>query len=214
MSTSYGSTPQEKEPRAGSDARSSESPGRDRQSVVKREKEEYGGVKIGSAFFGWLTATGAAALLTALITGIATAIGLASDLGLTQAADAADDNAQTIGIVGAIVAAVILFIAYFCGGYVAGRMARFDGVKQGVAVWVWAVVIVIVLAVLGVIAGQNVIGQGQLANIPIPIDTDDLTTTAVITVVAAALVSLLGAILGGRAGMHYHRKVDEAGLGR
>ena len=25
-----------------------------RQSVVSREKEEHGGVKIGSAFFGWL----------------------------------------------------------------------------------------------------------------------------------------------------------------
>ena len=35
----------------------------DRRTVVGREKEKYGGVKIGSAFFGWLTATGAAVLL-------------------------------------------------------------------------------------------------------------------------------------------------------
>src|ERR671932_1436636 len=40
----------------------------DRHSVVSREKERYGGVKIGSAFFGWLTATGTAVILTALLT--------------------------------------------------------------------------------------------------------------------------------------------------
>lgn len=39
---------------------------RDRTSVVAREKEEYGGIKVGSAFLGWLTATGMAILLTAV----------------------------------------------------------------------------------------------------------------------------------------------------
>ena len=30
----------------------------DRHTVVAREKDAYGGIKVGSAFFGWLTATG------------------------------------------------------------------------------------------------------------------------------------------------------------
>src|SRR6478609_4762648 len=38
-----------------------------RETVVAREKEQFGGVKIGSAFFGWLAATGMAVLLTALV---------------------------------------------------------------------------------------------------------------------------------------------------
>ena len=33
----------------------------DREAVVARERERFGGVKLGSAFFGWLTATGAVA---------------------------------------------------------------------------------------------------------------------------------------------------------
>ena len=33
----------------------------DRHSVLAREREEHGGIKIGSAFFGWLTAMGMAA---------------------------------------------------------------------------------------------------------------------------------------------------------
>jgi len=40
-------------------------PDNDRNAVVQREKEQFGGIKWGSAFFGWLTATGTAVLLTA-----------------------------------------------------------------------------------------------------------------------------------------------------
>src|SRR3954451_23122119 len=37
--------------------------GLNREAVVERQKERYGGIKWGSAFFGWLTATGNALLL-------------------------------------------------------------------------------------------------------------------------------------------------------
>ena len=112
-----------------------------RGSVVERQKERYGGIKFGSAFFGWLTATGLAVLLTALAGAIAAAVGLQSEGTVEEAADAAADNAGTVGIVGAIIVAVVLLVSYYAGGYVAGRMARFDGAKQGLAVWLWALVI-------------------------------------------------------------------------
>jgi hypothetical protein len=38
-----------------------------RHEVVRRQREAYGGIKFGSCFFGWLTATGTAVLLTALV---------------------------------------------------------------------------------------------------------------------------------------------------
>ena len=191
----------------------------DRASVVNREKNAHGGVKVGSAFFGWLTATGTAVLLTALLAATGTAIGLAGSSSLGQAVNGAQDsaaaNAGTIGIAGAIGVLVVLLVAYFCGGYVAGRMARFNGVKQGVAVWVWAVVIAVVVAILAAIAGSKYDVLGQLNSFPrIPIDSGSLTTGAVLTVVAAAVVALVGAILGGLAGMRFHRRVDRAGLGR
>jgi hypothetical protein len=40
------------------------------------------------------------------------------------------------------------------------------------------------------------------------------TTTGILTALGAAAVTLVGAILGGLAGMRYHRKVDRVGLGR
>lgn len=226
MSTSYGATPPQNDPRepdrsadrVGDDRTGDDrvAPGpaaRDRESVVAREKEEYGGIKFGSAFFGWLTATGTAVLLTALAAAAGAAFGLSGTTDAQDAVDQATENAETIGIVGGIVLVVVLFVAYYCGGYVAGRMARFDGAKQGLAVWLWAVVIAIVLALLGLIAGSQYNVLSQLNTFPqIPVSASDLTTGGVIALVAAAVVSLVGAVLGGIAGMRFHRKVDRAGL--
>lgn len=185
-----------------------------REAVVAQEKEQFGGMKFGSAFFGWLTATGMAVLLTALAAAAGTAFGVATTTDPAQAADEAAAEATTIGIVGAVVLAVILFVAYYCGGYVAGRMARFNGAKQGLAVWLWAVVIAILVAVLGLVAGSQFDVLSQLNSFPrIPVNEGELTTTGVIALVAVVLITLGGAILGGLAGMRYHRKVDRAGLG-
>jgi hypothetical protein len=188
--------------------------GRDRQSVVAREKEQYGGVKVGSAFFGWLTATGTAVLLTALAAAAGTAVGVASNTDAAEAAEQATSDPGTVGLVSGIVLLVILFVAYYCGGYVAGRMARFNGAKQGIAVWLWAVVIAIAVAVLAAVAGDQFNVLGQLNSFPrIPISEGDVTTGGIIALLVIAAASLAGAVLGGLAGMRFHRKVDRAGLG-
>ncbi|XHM11090.1 hypothetical protein P3F85_04880 [Leifsonia sp. T36S-04] len=187
-----------------------------RSDVLEREKSEFGGMKFGSAFFGWLTATGTAVLLTALVAAAGAAVGLGTSGGSANAAvDQASKNASTVGLVGAIALVVILFVAYFCGGYVAGRMARFDGAKQGIAVWLWAVVIAVVVAVLSLILGSQYNILGNLNSFPrIPLGEGSVTLTGIITAVIVALVSLGAAILGGVSGMRYHRRVDRAGLGR
>jgi hypothetical protein len=186
-----------------------------RKEVVAREKEEHGGIKWGSAFFGWLTAIGTAVLVTALLAAVGTAIGLSTLGGTQQAESQARQNAETVGIVGGIALLVILFVAYVAGGYVAGRMARFDGAKQGLAVWLWALIIAIVVAILASVAGSEYNVLSQLNSLPrIPVGEGDLTTGGIITAVAAVAASLGGAILGGLSGMRFHRRVDKTGLGR
>ncbi len=185
----------------------------DRHTVVDREKDEHGGIKFGAAFFGWLTATGMAVLLTALLAAAGTAVGLGSDTTIDQATSAADPS--TVSWIGGAILAAILFLAYYCGGYVAGRMARFDGAKQGLAVWLWALIIAVVLAVVGVLAGDQYNVLSQLNAFPrIPIAEGNLTTASIVVAVAIALITLLAAVLGGIAGMRFHRKVDKTGLGR
>src|SRR3954466_4428192 len=86
----------------------------DPEALSRRQREEFGGLSWGSAFFGWLVAVGLAALLIALLSAAGAAVGL------TQTKpDAAAGSAGTIGIVGGILVLAILAIAYYAGGYVA-----------------------------------------------------------------------------------------------
>lgn len=186
-----------------------------REEVVAREKEEFGGMKFGSAFFGWLAATGMAVILTALVAGAGAALGLGTDTSAEEVAQGAQQNAGEIGIAGGIAVLVILLIAYYCGGYVAGRMARFSGAKQGIAVWLWALIIAIIAAIIGAIAGAQWNILANLNSFPrLPFGEGELTVAGIITAVAALVASLVGAVLGGLAGMRFHRKVDRVGLGR
>jgi len=184
-----------------------------RDDVVDRQREQFGGVKIGAAFFGWLTAMGTAVILTAVLaaTGAALGLGILEDPG--AAAEEAAENPETVGWVGGIALLVILFVAYWCGGYVAGRMARFNGVRQGIAVWVWAVVIAIVVALLTLVAGTQFDILFDLNAFPrIPLSEGELTVAGIITAVIVVIASLGGAMLGGMAGTRYHRRVDRAGV--
>jgi hypothetical protein len=176
------------------------------KEMQQRQRDEFGGLRWGCAFFGWLVAVGIATLLTALLSAAGAAVGL------TQAStDDAASNAGTIGIVGGIVLLAILLVAYYAGGYVAGRMARFNGPKQGLAVWLIGLLVTIVLAVAGAVLGAeyNVLSQLNLPRIPI--GEGALTTGGVIALVAVVVGTLLAAIAGGKAGTHFHRKIDQAG---
>lgn len=181
-----------------------------RETVQRRERGEFGGLHVGSAFFGWLTATGASILLIGLVGTAGTAAGVA----LLDDVDEAVEDAGTIGTVAAVVLLVILFVAYLAGGYVAGRMARFRGPLQGLGVWLWAVAIAVVVALVGFFAGDEYDVLAQYNAFPrIPLDEGELTTAAVIAIGLAAVVSLAGAVLGGILGTRYHRRVDRTGFG-
>ena len=45
-----------------------------RDGVVGRDEARFGGIQWGSAFFGWLTATGTAVILTALFAAVGAAV--------------------------------------------------------------------------------------------------------------------------------------------
>jgi hypothetical protein len=91
-------------------------------------------------------------------------------------------------------------------------MARFDGAKQGLAVWLIGLVVVLVLAAAGAILGSqyNVLQQLNLPRIPI--DEGTATTAGILTLVAILAVTLVGAVLGGKLGDRFHRKIDRAGF--
>jgi len=184
----------------------------DRREVVGRQKDAFGGMKFGSCFFGWLTASGTAVLLAALVTGVGAALGLTRDVDVTNPTPA---QTESISFVGGLVLLAIIFVAYLAGGYVAGRMARFNGLKQGLGVWLWAVIMAILVAVAGWLAGAQFDIFAQVNSFPrLPVNEGTLTTEGIIVAIGVVAASLVGALLGGLAGMRYHRRVDRAGLGR
>lgn len=175
--------------------------------VRERQRDEYGGFNFGAAFFGWLVAVGVAVLLTALLSAAGAAIGLTN---LSEGE--AESSAETISIVGGILLIVVLAISYYAGGYVAGRMSRFDGGRQGMGVWLIGLLATVALAILGAIAGSEYNLFSQL-NLPrIPIDEGSLAGGAAIALVLVLIATLLAAISGGKVGERYHRKVDRAGF--
>ncbi|MCU1619069.1 MAG: conserved rane protein of unknown function [Modestobacter sp.] len=182
----------------------------DRQHVVAAQKARYGGISWGAAFFGWLSANGMAVILIALLSAGGLAFGLSDTV--SSANQAADSATSGIGLGAGIALLVVLFLAYLAGGYVAGRMARFDGVKQGLAVWVIGLVVVLLLALAGLVFGSqyNVLAQLDLPRIPI--DEGTATTAGIIALVAVLVATLLGAVVGGMLGSRYHRKVDRVGF--
>jgi len=173
-------------------------------TVPETAHEKYGGVNTGAAFFGWLVAVAITILLTGIIGAVAAAVSDQADV--TQ--NDAERAANTIGLVAAIVLVAVLALAYYTGGYVAGRMSRFDGGRQGLAVWVIGLIVTLIAVAVGWIFGDqyNVLDRVDLPRIPIP--TDQVSSGGIITGLVVIVVTALAAMAGGTVGRRYHAKVD------
>jgi hypothetical protein len=172
------------------------------------QRGKYGGFHFGTAFFGWLVSSGMAVLLLSILTAAGAAVALTQ---VDNASQVNSDTASTVGLVGGILFALVLAIAYYAGGYVAGRMARFDGARQGIGVWLIGVLVTLLLGGAGAALGAKFNALQQL-NLPsLPVNGASFTKGGLITTLVTFLVTLVAALLGGKAGEAYHRKVDAVG---
>lgn len=178
---------------------------RQRELASWRELQRLRGLNLGGAVFGWLVAVGLGALLTALLA----AAGLA--IGLQQGTVAnVSGSAATLTFAGAVVLTAVLLLSYYAGGYVAGRLSRFDGAVQGVAVWGLGVLVTAGLAIAGAIAGSNYNVLAQLRLPSIPVQGQSFVSGGVIALVLIAVATLVASVLGGIVGCRYHSRVDRA----
>ena len=170
----------------------------------QRRQELFGGVSFGAAFFGWLVAVAMTILLAGIVGAIAAAVGRSLDVNRDQI----ERDAGTFGIATGVALLLVLMIAYYAGGYVAGRMSRYDGGRQGVGVWLLGLLVTLIALGVGALFGAqyNVLDRVDLPSIPIP--TDTATWGGIITLAAVLLGSLLAAVIGGKAGRRYHGKID------
>ena len=181
---------------------------RETKLAARREAayERFGGINWGAAFFGWLVAVGLAAILTGIVGAVLAAIG--SDQNITRAD--AEASAGTYGVAAAVILLAVMSLAYYAGGYVSGRMSRFDGGKQGLGAWLVGLIVSLVAVAIGAAAGSEY-DIFERVNLPtLPLTSDELGLGGLLAALAILLATLLFAMAGGKVGTRYHAKVDRA----
>ena len=174
-----------------------------------RLRDMYGGVDWLASFLGLVFAVVLGALFSAIAGLALVPFGIPPELSGGQIGASAITGLALLG--------VLIFLTYFFGGYVAGRLARFDGGRNGVMVIVWTFILVLILALAAVIfSGFLPDGvAGPIANM-----VDGVLSTArnlagaglagIVIGLAALLIALIGGFLGGRLGSRYHTEIDRA----
>jgi hypothetical protein len=171
--------------------------GRDRAALTR--EAGIGKLSFISVLAGVLVAYGAFAVLAALAAAAAAAIGLNTDLSA--------NNWAELGVGSAIVAAVVLLLAYLFGGYVAGRMARRAGLIHGLAVFVLALVIVALIAVIAAAQTDTSAIRGNLRSLGIPTTGAEWSDVGTLAGIGSLAAMLVGALLGGMLGERWHTKL-------
>jgi hypothetical protein len=172
-----------------------------------RLRDMYGGVDWLASFLGFVFAIVAGSTFS-LVAGLVLApLGFEVTLG--------GEIGPAI-ITGLVLVGILVFLTYFFGGYVAGRLARFDGGRNGAMLLLWSGVTVLVLALVNaILAGflpsaisdeiNDFIQNDLLSTIG---NLSQLGVVGVAVFVGSLLLALLGGFLGGRVGSRYHAEID------
>jgi hypothetical protein len=178
-----------------------------RRRELRRERQEFGGrIQWEAVFFGLLAAIGLAASLVAMVLG-----GLVA-AGVTSFSDDAASLVDHVLTAGGAIAIAILALSYLTGGYVAARMARFDGWRQGLGIWLLSLFMVLAVAITAWISGGELDPTKSISLPSNPVDEGPLSQGVGAIAAVLALVPLVSAIIGGVIGERFHRAVDRAAL--
>ena len=162
---------------------------------VEEARARFGGIDIPATIAGALAALGTAAVLAGILAGAGT-------YGYQLGIEGAEEKLTAGGLIGGL---ATLFIAFLVGGWVAGRVARYDGGRNGVLTALWFVLLAAATAALGAWAGDK---YDVFRNVNLPQWFDALTGAAIATGLLALAVMLGAGWLGGRTGERYHRRAD------
>jgi hypothetical protein len=199
------------ETRDGTNSEAVEREAREAEAVERREtarplhpiaaaRDRFGGIDLPAGLVGMLTAIAVLVLLGGIVGAAIGAIGYQTGL--------SGDNVDDISLASLIGGLVVLAIAYLVGGWTAGRIARYDGARNGLMTAVWTIVLAGALSALAAWFGSE---YDVFANVQLPqwFDRDALTSTALASGIAAVATMLVAGLLGGLWGTRYHRLADQ-----
>jgi hypothetical protein len=164
------------------------------ETGVLAARRRFGGLDVPAALAGMLAALG---LITLLGAAAAAVVAIRHDDGVAR---------STLWNAGWITSAAIVALALVVGGWVAGRMGRYDGIANG---WLSAFLLVLLMGGLGAIGHWADDRWSLLERVQAPDWAVHPTRfgEAVAAVLAVAVV-LVASALGGTLGSAYHRRAD------
>jgi ABC-type transport system involved in cytochrome c biogenesis permease subunit len=167
---------------------------------IAAARDRFGGIDLPASLVGMLTAIAMLILLGGLVGAAIGAIDYQTGL--------SGDNVEDISLASLIGGLVVLAIAYLVGGWTAGRIARYDGARNGVMTAVWTIVLAGALSALAAWFGSE---YDVFTDVQLPqwFDRDALTTSALVSGIAAIATMLVAGLLGGLWGTRYHRLADQ-----
>ena len=164
---------------------------------LREAHSRFGGIDIPATLAGMLAALGVAVILS----GIGAAAG---SYGYQMGRDNVTDELSIAGLIAGLAA---LILSFLIGGWVAGRVARYDGGRNGLLTAVWFLLLAAGTAALGAWAGERY-DVFRNVNLPQWFDSDAYTGAAIATGLLALAVMLGAGWVGGRLGERYHRRAD------
>jgi len=164
---------------------------------IQEARQRFGGVDIPATLAGMLAALGTAVVLGGLL---AAAGAFGYQLGLKDA----PTKLSLGGLIGGL---VTLFVAFIIGGWVAGRVARYNGGLNGLLTALWFVLLAALMGGLGAWQGAK---YNVFAGVHLPqwFSRNALGTGALLSGLVALVVMLGAGWLGGGLGGRYHRRAD------
>ena len=177
-------------------ARTTRETGRERRELAA--DAGFGGFSVTSVLAGVLVAYGAFAILLGLAAAIFDAVGDDTDL---------SSGWEDLGTAGGLAVAGLILLSYLFGGYVAGRMARRNGLAHGAGVLVLGVVIVGAVAALARSSGGADTVAENLRSLGIPTTADEYGDAGTVAGIASLLALLVGSLLGGVLGERWHARL-------
>jgi hypothetical protein len=182
------------------------------EAVEEREdrlRDMYGGVDWLASFLGFVFTVVLASVFSAIAGLVLVPFGLTPEL--------SDGQLGASVLTGLAVLGVLIFLTYFFGGYVSGRLARFDGGRNGAMVLVWTFIVALILALVAVVfsgflpaGAAEAIGKLERGTVSTATNLAGAGVAGIVAAVAALLLALLGGFFGGRLGSRYHTEIDRA----
>ena len=182
------------------------------EAVEEREdrlRDMYGGVDWLASFLGFVFTVVLASIFSAIAGLVLVPFGFPPELSEGQLGASV--------LTGLAVLGVLIFLTYFFGGYVAGRLARFDGGRNGAMVLAWTFIVALILALVTVVFSGFLpsgtaevirnLAQGTASTVG---NLAGAGAAGIVVAVAALLLALLGGFFGGRLGGRYHTEIDRA----